>query len=57
MAWGDAAAEQYEKDQPSTVRIPDPKPEHYVVYNGVRYDVPQETPAEMVLDDAERRGE
>ena len=55
MAWGEQAAEQHEKDQPSWP-MPDPKPEHYVIANGIRYDVP-ETPAERTLDDAERRGD
>lgn len=32
MTWGEAAAEQHEKDQPS---------EHYVIANGQRYDVPK----------------
>jgi hypothetical protein len=41
MAWGEDAVEQYEKDQPSTVRVPEPYPEHYLIANGIRYDVPQ----------------
>lgn len=36
MAWGDKAAEQYEKDQPS-----EPLAEHYVIHNGQRFDVPK----------------
>lgn len=71
MAWGDRAAEQYEKDQPSTVRLPEVCSfcgasgeavgiaDDGLCINGYkcqeRHDQ-LETPAEIVLDADERRG-
>lgn len=86
MAWGDRAAEQHEKDQPTEVRIPAPEERKHSDAALVRAyalghahsrhvltpeardwqcarrwftdgDAPREIPAEIVLDDAERRGD
>lgn len=59
MAWGDRAAEQWEKDQPTEIN-----PNGLTVLvdfqkflDGLPPVEPRETPAEIVLDDAERRGD
>ncbi len=72
MSWGDAAAEQWEKDQPSTYAPPEVcsfcgahGPEIGIGDDGMcinvykcqeRHDL-RETPAETVLDADERRGD
>jgi hypothetical protein len=61
MAWGDRAAEQYEKDQPSEYTFGDLRRPEYDLEEaqGIvdRFREQYPTLAEIVLDDAERRGD
>lgn len=59
MIWGDRAAEQYEKDQPSTYNAGalSALVDFQNFLDGLPPVEPRETPAETVLDADERRGD
>ncbi len=57
MAWGEQAAEQWEKDQPSTPVLPGALGRVSRFQAMLDALPPVETPAEVVLDADERRGD